>query len=108
MPFDSQQPEPPEGGEKWEETSVAEEWRRVALVAGYLSAGGFQMVAAAGIGYLAGRWIDQKLGWSLVFATVFALGGFILGVYQMWRYIQKLQQKQEEPQKPQKKPGDAG
>ena len=94
LPFDPQEPDPPQGGDKWEETSVAEEWRRVALVAGYLSAGGFQMVAAAGIGYLAGGWIDRRLGLSLVFAAILAMIGFILGVFQMWRYVQALQKKQ--------------
>lgn len=103
MPVDEHEPPPeqdtPEPGE-WEETSVAEEWRKLALVFGYLSAGGFMMVAATGIGFLAGRWIDGKAGSDPAFATILAFTGFAAGVFQLWRFVQLLQQRQGRDARP--------
>ena len=83
--------------EEPEETSPAEEWRRFALVVGYLSGGGFQVAIGAWVGYLAGRWIDRKAGieGEIGFGVGLALAGFAGGIYSMWRMIQLLQRRQE-------------
>lgn len=80
-----------------EETSVAEEWRRFALVVGYLSGGGFQVAIGAWVGHVAGRWIDGRLGITgqFGFGTWLALGGFAGGLYTMWRMVGLLQRRQE-------------
>lgn len=91
LPVDQdQEPNP----EPVEETSAAEEWRRLGITSAYLFGAGFQMVAGAGVGYLIGRWIDGKMGLGQVFAAGLALIGFALGVWQMFRVIQKLQRRQ--------------
>ena len=59
--------------EPQEETSAAEEWARYGMTAGYVSAGGLQVVIGALVGYFGGRWIDQKLGWNGVVALGLAL-----------------------------------
>ena len=93
MTVDPEQPEP--SGE--EPTSAAEEWRRFMLAAGYLSAGGIQVAAAAWLGHFIGGWIDRKLGVTSAvnFEVGLALIGFTAGVYQIWRMIQLLQRRQE-------------
>lgn len=85
-----------------EETSAAEEWARYVKTAGYVSAGGIQVVGASLIGYFAGGWLDRKLGWNGVIALVLAIVGFAAGLYQMWRTIQLLQRRTDKKtQKPQ-------
>lgn len=81
--------------EQEEETSAAEEWARYGMAAGYVSAGGMQVVIGALIGYFAGRFLDQKLGWNGVVALGLAIVGFVAGLYQMWRTIQALQKRTE-------------
>ena len=90
---DPEQPDP--SGE--EETSPAEEWRRFALVVGYLSGGGFQIAIGAWLGRTAGRWIDRKVGVTgeINFGVGLALLGFVAGVYSMFRMIKLLQRRQE-------------
>ena len=80
-----------------EETSPAEEWRRFALVVGYLSGGGFQVALGAWVGLQAGRWLDQKAGikGEIGFGVGLALLGFVAGIYSMFRMIQLLQRRQE-------------
>lgn len=82
-------PENPEG-----ETSAAEEWRRFGQTAGFLLGGGFQMVAAAALGFFAGRWIDRKVGTEPILTVVLAALGLIGGVWLLWRSIQTLQRRQ--------------
>ncbi len=77
-----------------EETSAAEEWRRFALAAGYLSAGGIQVAAGAWLGNFVGKRLDGWLGTGGVFAVALAFAGFAGGLYQMWRTIQLLQRRQ--------------
>ena len=89
MPVD---PETPESGD--EETSAAEEWRRMAMAAGYLSAGGVQVAGGAWVGHFLGKLADEKLGWDGVLAVGLAFAGFAAGVYQMYRTIQLLQRRQ--------------
>lgn len=84
---DSQKPE------EVEETSAAEEWGRYGMAAGYVSAGGLQVVIGALVGYFGGRWLDRKLGWDSILALVLAFIGFAAGVYQMWRTLQLLQKR---------------
>ena len=92
MPVDSEE----------EETSAAEEWARYAKTAGYVSAGGIQVVAGSLVGYFAGRWLDRQLGWNGVIALGLAIVGFVAGLYQMWRTIQVLQRRSDrKKQKPQ-------
>ncbi len=81
--------------EPQEETSAAEEWARYGMTAGYVSAGGMQVVIGALIGYFAGGWVDRKLGWNGVVALGLAIVGFVAGLYQMWRTIQALQKRTE-------------
>src|SRR5256885_15012772 len=76
-------PEPPDEGE----TSAAEEWRRFGETVGYVSSGGIQMVAGAGLGFLAGSWIDGKIGSKPLFTVLLALGGLIAGVVQLFRAV---------------------
>ena len=76
-----------------EETSAAEEWARYGRTAGYVSAGGIQVVAGSLIGYFTGGWLDRKLGWNGVIALALAIVGFVAGLYQMWRTIQMLQRR---------------
>lgn len=78
-----------------EETSAAEEWARYGMTAGYVSAGGMQVVIGALLGYFAGGFLDRKLGWNGVIALVLAIVGFVAGLYQMWRTIQALQKRTE-------------
>ena len=78
-----------------EETSAAEEWGRYGMAAGYVSAGGMQVVIGALVGYFGGRWLDGKLGWDPVLTLGLAFIGFAAGVYQMWRTIQLLQRRNE-------------
>ena len=94
MPVDT----PENGGEKppepVEETSAAEEWGRLAVQAGYLLGGGFQLAAATVIGWALGKWIDGKAGTGF-FTPALALLGFAAGVYSLYRMILKMQQRQE-------------
>ena len=78
-----------------EETSAAEEWAKYAKTAGFVSAGGMQVVVGALVGYFIGRWIDRKLGIEGVLAIVLALLGFTAGLYQMWRTLQLLNRRTE-------------
>jgi F0F1-type ATP synthase assembly protein I len=88
--------EPPENEpEPVEETSAAEEWGRLAVSAGYLMGGGFQMAASTVVGWFLGTWIDGKLGIHAVFAAILALSGFVAGVWVLWRTLQKLQARQD-------------
>ena len=91
---DSQEPQ--EEPEEVEETSAAEEWGRYGMAAGYVSAGGMQVVIGALAGYFAGRWLDGKLGWDSILALALAFIGFAAGVYQMWRMLQLLQRRARE------------
>lgn len=74
-----------------EETSAAEEWAKYGMAAGYVSAGGMQVVIGALVGYFGGRWLDRKLGWDSILALLLAFVGFTAGVYQMYRTLQLLQ-----------------
>ena len=89
-PSDNGGQEPPE---PVEETSAAEEWGRLAVQAGYLIGGGFQMAAATVVGYALGKWIDGKSG-SGVFTPALALLGFVAGVYSLYRMILKMQKRE--------------
>ena len=85
------------GGEKppevEEETSAAEEWGRFAIQAGYLLGGGFQLAACTVVAWLLGRWIDGRTGLG-VFASGFALLGFVGGVYSLIRMVRRGQQRE--------------
>ena len=87
---DSQEPQ------EVEETSASEEWAKYGMAAGYVSAGGMQVVIGALAGYFGGRWLDQRLGWDSILALGLAFIGFAAGVYQMYRMLQLLQRKTAE------------
>lgn len=94
MPDESPENGGPKPPEPVEETSAAEEWGRLAVQAGYLLGGGFQMAAATVIGVVLGKWIDGKAGTGF-FAPVLALLGFALGVYSLYRMIVRMQRRQD-------------
>ena len=93
MPDESPENGGPKPPEPVEETSAAEEWGRLAVQAGYLLGGGFQMAAATVIGVVLGKWIDGKAG-SGVFTPALALLGFVAGVYSLYRMILKMQKRE--------------